>query len=74
MILLLSRLKNQFQDLMVEILYFLGSLREMDLSKCFLLVVFFECFDKYDLYLSTVFHLFMRFSYSVDFVYFMIDS
>ena len=31
---------DQFQDLVVEILYFLGSLREMPLSKSFLLSVF----------------------------------
>ena len=50
MILLLSRLKNLFQDLVVESFYLLGSLREKGLSKTFFLVVLFVCFDKYDLY------------------------
>ena len=53
-------IKNQFQDLVVEILCFLGSLREMELSKCFLFVVLFVYFDKYVLCLSIVFHLFYR--------------
>ena len=60
MILLLSQLKNQFPDLVVKILCFLGSLREMELSKFFLLVVFFVYFDKYVLCLSNVFHLFYQ--------------
>ena len=46
MILLLSQLKNQFQDLVVETLCFLDSLREMELSKFFLLVVLFVYFDQ----------------------------
>ena len=36
LILLLNQLKNQFQDLVVEILCFLGFLKEMVLSKFFL--------------------------------------
>ena len=51
-------IKNQFQDLEVEILYFLGSLREMGLSKFFHSVVLFVCFDKYVLCLSIVLPLF----------------
>ena len=37
-------IKNQFQDLVVEIIYFLDSLREMELSKFFFSVVFFCTF------------------------------
>ena len=50
--------KNLFQDLVVEILYFLDFLREMELSKFFLLVVLFVYFDICGLYLSSVLRLF----------------
>ena len=59
MILLLNQLKNQFQDLVVEILCFLGFPIEMVLSKFFLWVVLSVYFDKYDLCLSIVFHFFL---------------
>ena len=52
LILLLNQLKNQFQDLVVEILCFLDFLKEMVLSKFFLWVVLFVYFDRCDLYLS----------------------
>ena len=52
LILLLNQLKNLFQGLVVEILYFLGFLREMVLSKFFLWVVLFVYFDKCGLYSS----------------------
>ena len=55
LILLLNQLKNQFQDLVVEILCFLDFLKEMVLSKFFLWVVLFVCFDICDLYLSILF-------------------
>ena len=55
MILHLNQLKNLFQDRVVEILYFLGFLREMVLSKFFLLAVLFVYFGKCDLYLSAAF-------------------
>ena len=55
LILLLNQLKNQFQDLVVEILCFLDFLKEMVLSKFFLWVVLFVCFDRCDLYLSILF-------------------
>ena len=55
LILLLNQLKNQFQDLVVEILCFLDFIKEMVLSKFFLWVVLFVYFDRYDLYLSILF-------------------
>ena len=55
LILLLNQLKNQFQDLVVEILCFLDFLREMVLSKFFLWVVLFVYFDRCDLYSSILF-------------------
>ena len=70
MVLLLSRLKNLFQDLVVEILYFLDFLREMELSKFFLLVVLFVYFGICGLYLSFVFRLFRVYSvYSIYFLF-----
>ena len=57
-ILLLSLIKNLFQDLVVEILYFLDFLREMEMSKLFLLVVLFVHFGICGLYLSFVHCLF----------------
>ena len=56
LILLLNQLKNQFQDLVVEILCFLDFLREMVLSKFFLWVVLFVYFDKCDLCSSILFY------------------
>ena len=61
LILLLNQLKNLFQGLVVEILYFLGFLREMVLSKFFLWVVLFVYFDKCGLYLSILFWYFYWF-------------
>ena len=61
LILLLNQLKNLFQGLVVEILYFLGFLREMVLSKFFLWVVLFVYFDKYGLYSSILFWYFYWF-------------
>ena len=55
LILLLNQLKNQFQDLVVEILCFLDFLKEMVLSNFFLWVVLFVCFDRCDLYSSILF-------------------
>ena len=55
LILLLNQLKNQFQDLVVEILCFLDFLKEMVLSKFFLWVVLFVYFDRCDLYSSILF-------------------
>ena len=52
LILLLNQLKNQFQDLVVEILCFLDFLKEIVLSKFFLWVVLFVYFDRCDLYSS----------------------
>ena len=43
----------------------------MGFSKFFLSVVLFLCFDKYVLCLSIVLRLFIRFYYSVNFVYFL---
>ena len=57
LILLLNQLKNQFQDLVVEILCFLDFSKEMVLSKFFLWVVLFVCFDRCDLYSSILFFL-----------------
>ena len=48
-------IKNLFQDRVVELLYFLGFLREMGLSKFFLLAILFVYFGKCALYLSVVF-------------------
>ena len=59
---------------MVEILYFLDFLREMGLSKFFLSVVLFVCFDKYALCLSIFLRLFIGFNYSVNFAYFLCSS
>ena len=61
LILLLNQLKNLFQGLVVEILYFLGFLREMVLSKFFLWVVLFVYFDKCGLYSSILFWYFYWF-------------
>ena len=55
LVLLLNQLKNQFQDLVVEILRFLDFLKEMVLSKFFLWVVLFVYFERCDLYLSILF-------------------
>ena len=55
LILLLNQLKNQFHDLVVEILCFLGFLKEMVLSKFFLWVVLSVYFDRCDLYSSILF-------------------
>ena len=55
LILLLNQLKNQFQDLVVEILCFLDFLKEMVLSKFFLWVVLFVYFGRCDLYSSILF-------------------
>ena len=60
LILLLNQLKNQFQDLVVEILCLLDFLREMVLSKFFLWVILSVYFDKYDLCLNILFCLFPR--------------
>ena len=57
LILLLNQLKNQFQDLVVGILCFLGFPKEMVLSKFFLWVVLFVCFGRCDLYSSILFFL-----------------
>ena len=56
--LLLNQLKNQFQDLVVEILCFLDFLKEMVLSKVFLWVILFVYFDICDLYSSILFYYF----------------
>ena len=56
---------------MVKTLCFLGFLREMELSKFFLLVVLFVYFDKHGLCLSIVFRLFIGFNYLVNSVYFL---
>ena len=61
LILLLNQLKNLFQGLVVEILYFLGFLREMVLSQIFLWVVLFVYFDKCGLYSSILFWYFYWF-------------
>ena len=58
-------IKKQFQDLVVEILCFLGFLRELELSKFFLFVVLFVYFVIYVLCLSIVFRLFYRFLITV---------
>ena len=55
LILLLNQLKNQLQDLVVEILCFLDFLKEMVSSKFFLWVVLFVYFGKCDSYLSLLF-------------------
>ena len=55
LILLLNQLKNQFQDLVVEILCFLDFLKEMVLSKFFLWVVLYVYFFRCDLYSSILF-------------------
>ena len=52
---------------MVEILYFLDSLREMELSQFFVLVVLFVYSDKYGL----CFIFFIGFNYRVNFVDFL---
>ena len=51
----MNQLKNLFYDRVVEILNFLGFLREMGLSKFFLLAVLFVYFGKCDFYLGLVF-------------------
>ena len=61
LILLLNQLKNQFQDLVVEILCFLDFLKEMVLSKFFLWVVLFVYFDRCYLY-SVIQHFVLSFS------------
>ena len=71
LILLLNQLKNQFQDLVVEILCFLDFLKEMVLSKFFLWVVLFVYFDRCDLYSSILFCHFIGLICSVDFVSFL---
>ena len=71
LILLLNQLKNLFQDLVVEILYFLGFLREMVLSKFFLWVVLFVYFDKCGLYSSILFGIFIGLICSVNLVCFL---
>ena len=48
---------NQFQDLVVEILYFLGFPREMELSKFFFLGVLLVFFGICDLWLNFVLYL-----------------
>ena len=58
LILLLNQLKNQFQDLVVEILCFLDFLKEMVLSNIFLWVVLFVYFDRCDSYSSNFVLLF----------------
>ena len=55
LILLLNQLKNQFQDLVVEILCFLDFLKKMVLSKFFCWVVLTVYFDRCDLYSSILF-------------------
>ena len=71
LILLLNQLKNLFQGLVVEILYFLGFLREMVLSKFFLWVVLFVYFDKYGLYSSILFGIFIGLICSVNLICFL---
>ena len=71
LILLLNQLKNRFQGLVVEILYFLGFLREMVLSKFFLWVVLFVYFDRCGLYSAFCFDIFIGLICSVNFIRFL---
>ena len=71
LILLLNQLKNQFQDLVVEILCFLGFLREMGLSKFFLWVVLLYILIDVICIQAFCFIIFIGLICSVDFVSFL---